>query len=134
MTADEPAWYEQLLALALERNPGIWDDLRRRGMTDESELRLVFLYLAPGEAEADELAAFLRAETDYEVKAHSQRARRRAAREWFVAGVTQPATLTLETVDAWVDWMIAAGAAHGPCAFDGWAGQLAGEAPPPAPA
>ncbi|MEA2190308.1 MAG: hypothetical protein QOI73_429 [Solirubrobacteraceae bacterium] len=131
MITDEPEWYEQLLALALERNPGIWEDLRTSGMTDDSELRLAFLYVAPGEAEADDLAAFLRAETDYEVRPHSQREGRVAGRDWFVAGVTRPAALTLEIVDAWVEWMIAAGAAHGPCAFDGWAGHLAGETPPP---
>jgi hypothetical protein len=131
MAANEPEWYEQLLALALERNPGLWDELREQGMTDDSELRLAFLYVAPGEAEAEQLADFLRAQTDYEVRAHSQRENPRAEREWFVAGVTQPAILDLETVDAWVEWMIAAGAASGPCAFDGWAGQVAGAAPPP---
>jgi hypothetical protein len=130
---DEPEWYEQLLALALERNPGIWEDLRASGMTDGGELRLAFLYVAPGEAEAEQLADFLRAETDYEVTAHCQRENRRAELDWFVAGMTRPAILDLETVDAWVEWMIAAGAANGPCAFDGWAGHLAGGAPPPAP-
>jgi hypothetical protein len=132
MADDEPEWWEQLLALALERNPGMWAQLRERGMTDDSPLRLAFLYVAPGETEAGELVAFLRAETVYEVRAHVQREGRLAKREWFVAGVTQPAVVTLETVDAWVEWMIAAGVAHGPCAFDGWAGHLPGDLPGPA--
>jgi hypothetical protein len=29
-------------------------------------------------------------------------------------------------LDDWVEWMIAAGASEGPCAFDGWAAQLVG--------
>ncbi|MDP2710096.1 MAG: hypothetical protein Q8O56_02665 [Solirubrobacteraceae bacterium] len=41
-------------------------------------------------------------------------------------GTTQPAQISLELLDDWVDWMIAAGAAEGPCAFDGWAAQLVG--------
>ena len=42
-------------------------------------------------------------------------------------GATQPTTVTLETLDAWVEWMIAAGAAEGPCAFDGWTAEVLGE-------
>jgi hypothetical protein len=122
-------WFEQLLELQLKANPLIWDNLRSRGMTPDSELRLAFLYVAPGQSEAEQLEAFLRDETDYVVKAHSQRESRFAQRDWFVAGTTQPAVITLATVNEWVEWMIAAGASNGPCAFDGWAGQLAGEEP-----
>ena len=32
-----------------------------------------------------------------------------------------------ETLDDWVQWMVAAGAAEGPCAFDGWAAQIVEE-------
>ena len=126
---EELHWFEQLLDLQLKANPLIWETLKARGMTPASELRLAFLYVAPGQSEAEQLEAFLRDETDYEVKAHSQRESRFAQRDWFVAGTTQPAVVTLETVNEWVEWMIAAGASNGPCAFDGWAGQLAGEEP-----
>ena len=121
---DEQEWYAELLELQLQANPGIWAGLRGRGATDQTQLRLAFAYLSPGQTEADRLVAFLQAETDYEVKTHSQREGRVVRREWFVVGVTQPAVLSRDTVDAWVEWMIAAGAAHGPCAFDGWAGQF----------
>jgi len=125
----EPAWFERLLELALQTNAVLWTELEQAGLAD-AELALAFLFVAPGEAEAGELEAFLRAETDYELRAHSQREHEAAELDWFVVGVTRPAALTRATVDAWVEWMIAAGAAHGPCAFDGWAPQVDRPAPP----
>ncbi len=123
-------WYEQLLEHQLERNREAWADLREHGVQDGSELRLGFLYVAPGVAEADQLVAFLREETDYEVQS-----RRRpgdnddAESDWVVLGTTQPTPVALELLDEWCEWMIAAGAAEGPCAFDGWAAQLVGDEP-----
>jgi len=129
VVTDEQEWYEALLDLQLKANPVLWEALKARGMKPRSEVLLAFLYVAPGQSQAEQLEAFLRDKTDYEVKSHSQREGRLSKRAWYVAGVTQPQVLTLETVNAWVEWMIAAGAAHGPCAFDGWAGQLAGDEP-----
>jgi hypothetical protein len=115
-------WYEQLLALQLERNRDVWAELREHAVADETPLRLGFLFLAPGKAEAKSVVAFLRAETDYEVRART----RPDDGAWIVIGTTQPAPVSLAMLDAWVEWMIAAGAAEGPCAFDGWAAQLVG--------
>ena len=119
MVSSQPEWYERLLELQLKENPEAWarcvdDDI------DEDELRLGFIYLAPGEAEGDSLVAFLRAETDYEVELHQQQTGLHAERTWLVVGATQPTYLTLEIIDEWVEWMVAAGASAGPCAFDGW--------------
>ena len=113
-------WYEQLLELQLHKNRELWAGLQERGAG--SELRLGFIYAAPGEPEARKLVGFLRAETDYEVDARSRGDDGEDA--WFVIGTTQPTPVTLELLDDWTEWMIAAGAAEGPCAFDGWAAQL----------
>jgi hypothetical protein len=118
----EPEWYERILDLQLRENPGIWARFQEHGL-DEAELRLGFIYLAPGEDEAQQLAGFLRSETDYEVEVRSQRRRKLAKPEWLVVGATQPTAVSLDLLNDWVEWMVAAGAAKGPCAFDGWAAQ-----------
>jgi hypothetical protein len=120
---DEPEWYERILDLQLRENPGIWARFQEHGM-DTSEWRLGFVYMAPGEDEAHELAGFLGEQTDYEVEVRSQRARRLAKPQWLVLGATRPTAVSLELLNEWVEWMVAAGAAHGPCAFDGWAAQV----------
>ncbi len=124
-------WYEQLLEEQLRRNRDIWAQLRERGVEDDSELRLGFIYVAAGEAEAQQLVAFLRDETDYELNARSRPGEepdgQPAWTDWIVIGTTQPTALSLELLDDWCEWMIAAGAAEGPCAFDGWAAQLVGD-------
>lgn len=103
----------------LLQNIHIWGRLQEQGVDEQTELRLTFAYLAAGEQEAQRLVAFLEAQTDYELFVRSQG--RIGKRRWFVAGATQPAALSLDTLNAWTAWMIAAGAEHGPAAFDGWA-------------
>jgi hypothetical protein len=78
-------------------------------------------------AEADQLVAFLHEETDYEVRACERPGDVDAEPDWVVIGTTQPTPVSLELLDDWCEWMIAAGAAEGPCAFDGWAAQLVGD-------
>ena len=118
-------WYEQLHELQLRKNRDIWAGLQEHGLESGTELRLGFIYLAPGEPEAQQLVAFLRAETDYEVDARARPDDGPGGEQsWFVIGTTQPTAVTLELLDEWAEWMIAAGAAEGPCAFDGWAAQL----------
>ena len=121
-------WYDELLEHQLSRNKKMWASLREHGIGEDSQLRLGFIYIAPGVAEADQLAAFLRAETDYDL---STRERSRDGEDvdpdWVVIGTTQPTPVSLELLDDWCEWMIAAGAAEGPCAFDGWVAQLVGD-------
>lgn len=127
MAARKPAKLDQEARLVralndqLLKNLMIWGELQEQGAGEEPELRLTFAYVAPDEARAERLATFLEAETDYEL--HVRRHGRVGGRRWFVAGATQPAPLSLETLNAWTEWMIAAGVEHGPCAFDGWAPQ-----------
>ncbi len=117
--SDPEAVLVRAVNVQLLDNIRIWGELLEEGVGDEPELRLTFAYLAGGEAEAERLAAFLRAETDYELFVRSHGRGRK--RQWFVAGATRPARVTLDTINAWTEWMIAAGAEHGPCAFDRWA-------------
>ncbi|MDX6707337.1 MAG: hypothetical protein QOI48_3183 [Solirubrobacteraceae bacterium] len=111
---DQPQWYEQILDLQLRNNADIWAQLQEHGVAEETQLQLGFTYMAPGQEEAEQLASFLVEETDYEVESRTHNG------EWFVFGVTQPTTVSSELLDSWVEWMVAAGAAEGPCAFDGW--------------
>jgi hypothetical protein len=120
---DEPVWFERILDLQLEKNPETLAGLRSQGVDEGAPVRLEFSYLAPGEAEARELVTFLRGETDYEVEAFERRADMPDTAPWFVVGLTQPTALTLDLANAWSEWMVAAGAEKGPCAFDGWAPQ-----------
>jgi len=124
---DEREWYEQLHDLQLLANATLWKQLRDLGVDDETQLCLGFIYLSPGEQEAQALEAFLKRETDYDVDTRRRRKSWLEEPEWLVGGATQPAALTLETIDAWTQWMIAAGAAEGPCAFDGWTAEVVGE-------
>ncbi len=122
-------WYEQLLELQLRANRDIWAGLQEHGRGAPTVLRLGFAYLSPGEDEARRLVAFLQRETDYEVEVRSRRQEDDPDAEptCFVTGTTQPTAASLELLDNWVEWMIAAGAVEGPCAFDGWAAQLVGD-------
>lgn len=118
-------WYDQLLEHQLQTNRDVWAGLREHGLRDGTLLRLGFVYVAPGVAEADQLVAFLREETDYEVSVRERPDDdAEADPDWVVIGTTQPTPVTLELLDDWCEWMIAAGAAEGPCAFDGWAAQV----------
>jgi hypothetical protein len=126
-------WYEQLLEEQLRRNRDMWRDLREQGLDEEAPVRLGFLYVAAAQNPAEQLAAFLKDETDYEVQARPRPAGEDGdlddEPEWIVVGTTQPTPVSLDLVDDWCEWMIAAGAAEGPCAFDGWAAQLVGDEP-----
>ena len=117
-------WYEQLLELQLRANPGIWRKMREVGVDQETQLRLAFIYLAPDEEAAQRLQAFLREQTDYEVQSRGRPKGFFEKPEWLVIGATQPTTVTPQMLDEWVEWMVAAGAAEGPCAFDGWTSEI----------
>ncbi len=120
-------WYDRLLELQLRKNRDVWATLQEH-LEADAELRLGFVYLAPGREEARSLVVFLRAQTDYDVELRSRPPARPDEEEsWLVVGTTQPTPVTIDVLDDWVEWMIAAGAAEGPCAFDGWAAQLVGE-------
>jgi hypothetical protein len=113
----------QVLAQQLAMNKQSWAALQEYGVTDESELRLDFFYVAPSQAEAEGLRTFIEAETDYDVRVGSQGGGFMKKKTWLVTGTTQPTKVTQEILDEWVAWMVAAGFEHGGCEFDGWGAQ-----------
>ena len=101
---------EDVIAKQQAMNTQTWAVLRERGVTEASELHLDFAYDAPSLAAAEQLAAFLRAETDYDVNADAG----------SVTGTTRSTTLSQTILDEWVEWMVLAGYENGRCKFDGW--------------
>jgi hypothetical protein len=110
--------YAEIVAFQLEANPETWAELRRHGVDEETELRLDFLFWAPSREAAEKLRAHLIEETDYDI------ATRASDDEWVVEGTTQPTTVSLEILDAWVRKLTAIGLLHGDCTFDGWGAQV----------
>ena len=84
--------------------------LLSRGIEVDKEGELGFRYTAEQPSEAQQLAQFLRAETDYEVETTDDE----------VTGSTKPMPVTPEALDEWLAWMIQAGCDNGRCRFMGW--------------
>jgi hypothetical protein len=111
------------LARQLEMNRVTWAKLQEEGVTEETELRLDFLFIAPGQHQAEALAETLRARTDYEVEAGSFKQGLLGRATWAVKGTTQPTPISLEALDEWVTRMVEWGDAH-TVEFDGWGAQV----------
>jgi hypothetical protein len=60
-----------VLAKQLVMTRQSWEALQEHGVTEDTDLRLDFLYYAPNEQAARALAAFLDGETDYDVMVES---------------------------------------------------------------
>ncbi len=101
---------EEVLAHQQAMNQQTWHALQANGIDEDTELRLDFAYDADDRDSADQLAGFLRAETDYDVRAD----------ERGVTGSTRPTTISPGILDDWVEWMVVAGYENGRCKFDGW--------------
>jgi hypothetical protein len=112
------------LSSQLAMNRQSWRALQENGVTDETELRLDFFYVAPGEQEANALASYLQAETDYDVSVGSSAGGLLRKKSWTVNGATQKTQVSLDILDAWVEWMVAAGIENGQCEFDGWGAEV----------
>jgi hypothetical protein len=102
------------LAKQIAMNAQTWEKLRKLGVTEETDLRLDFTFVASTPAGAAKLVALLKDETDYDV----------SARELTVSGTTQTTQVSLPILDQWVDWMCAAGDQSDGCVFDGWGTQV----------
>jgi hypothetical protein len=109
----------QVLAQQLAMNQQSWQALQEHGVTEESELRLDFFYVAPGEREAENLRAFIQHETNYDVRVRSSGGGFMRKKSWMVTGTTQPTKVSLDILNDWVGWMVAAGFERD-CEFDGW--------------
>jgi hypothetical protein len=106
----EPWQPEGVLARQLAMTPQTWAALQENGVTEQTQLQLDFFYLAESRDQGEELARFLRSETDYDVRVEDD----------SVTGTTQPTTVSAAILEQWVEWMVYAGAEHGGCEFDGW--------------
>src|SRR5688572_26562906 len=95
-------------------NRQTWKALQEHGVSEGTRLRLEFFYVSPSQESADDLAGFLRRETQYDVRARAD----------MVTGWTDPISASLEALDSWVEWMVKAGDAHGRCEFDGWGAKV----------
>jgi hypothetical protein len=107
------------LAHQLEMNRVTWAELQKQGVTEDTELRFDFFYVAPGQHQAEVLAQAIRSRTDYDVEAGSSKEGLLGKRVWTVNGTTQPTPVSLEALDEWVTRMVEWGSAHS-CEFDGW--------------
>ncbi len=116
--------FAELLSLQLNMNKQTLAALREHGVDENTLLRLDFSYEAPTERAGEELAAFLRDETDYEVETISMKRGLLKKRAWTVQGSTQQTAIDDQTLDEWVTWMVVAGSEHGDCEFDGWGAQV----------
>ncbi len=111
------AHYDEILAKQLAMNRQTWETLKQRGVTEESQIRLDFSYNAPNRDAANAMAAFIREQTDYDVRVESDGSFFR--RQWRVEGTTQKTTVSQKILDQWVTWMVTAGKER-ICDFDGW--------------
>lgn len=111
------------LAHQLEMNRVTWEKLQEQGVTEETELRLDFFFVAPGQHQAEALAQALRTRTDYDVEAGSFKQGLLGRETWAVKGATQPTPVSLSALDEWVTRMVEWGDAH-TCEFDGWGAQV----------
>jgi hypothetical protein len=109
--------YDELLARQLVMNQQTWVALQGHGASEQTELRLEFSYNASNRESADALCAFLRDETDYEIRVESSGSLLR--REWRVEGTTLAKRVSPASLDEWVTWMVIAGKEKA-CDFDGW--------------
>jgi len=113
--------YNLILAKQLAMNEQTWSLLQTHGLTVDSKLRLDFFYNAPTRETAQGLCALIHNKTDYKVRVVSHR--RLFRREWGVNGTTQLVSVSLQILNEWVAWMVAAGAEHS-CDFDGWGASI----------
>ena len=112
-------------AIAKQRamNAQIWKILLVRGVTEQTNLKLDFFFVAPTKEAADGLISLLKEETDYDLRS-PQPAGSSLDGDWFVSGSTQATTISLEILDQWVVWMILAGKRGNGCVFDGWGAEI----------
>src|SRR6185503_14437314 len=104
MTEDLDSRYRRILGKQLVMNEQTWRTLQGRGVTEATELRLDFSFVAPDRATAESLKAVLAEQTDYDITVQSAGGMLRT--RWTVVGSTQPTAVSAEILEQWVDWMV----------------------------
>jgi Regulator of ribonuclease activity B len=118
--AVEEARILAVVAKQVGMNSATWRALQAAGVTEQTQLKLDFFFDAPGESQANELAEFIRNETDYGVSVESSGGGAFKKKKWRVSGQTKNTPLSEEILNDWVKWMVFSGFQHGDCEFDGW--------------
>lgn len=113
---------DENLAKQLAMNVQTWASLQGHGVTEQTNLRLDFFFEAPTAAAAGKIVKLLKEETDYDVST-PRGSGSFFSRGFVVSGTTQETKVSLDVLDQWVDWMVAAGRQSG-CSFDGWAAKV----------
>lgn len=108
--------YARNLKEQLAMKAEAWQALLRNGLKPDTQLRLDFFFHSPDEKKAKGLKELLE-EYDYEVSITEGEPISEC--NWQVSGRTVSTTLSLEIIDQWVKWMIAAGKEYD-SEFDGW--------------
>src|ERR1043165_4236389 len=105
--------YKEIVNEQLAMNEITWQKLIQNGLTSNSEVQLDFSYFATSKGNVEALRNFLNNETDYDVliKIFNDTV-------WCLDGKTQKTTISLETLNQWVKWMVLAGQEY-ECKFDG---------------
>lgn len=98
------------------KNERIWAIMQEHGVKEGDELCLEFFYYTRNRKAAEDLAAYLRENTNYTVGVGS---RGLIFKNWHVTGETQRTAVSLAHFDDWSEWMARAGARFG-IVFDGW--------------
>ena len=94
-----------------------WDAFKEHGVSEETELVLEFVYLAPNKESANSLNEALE---NYD---SSMRSEGLLKKKWFVDGNSHPTTVSKDTLVQWLDFMVALGWEHG-CEFDGFGASM----------
>lgn len=112
MHGTEEVWDEEL-AERLHMNAEALALLAEKGVQPGQKTRLDYTFVTESRTNAQKLAAFIEQETDYTAKVVNNDG------EFEISGQTSEIELSLETVNAWVTWLVKEGRRFD-CTFDGW--------------
>ena len=101
-----------------DMNRTTWQKLIESGFSLSEEVSLDFTFITRKSGNAEKLKKLLEVETNYHVEIV------KTDSEWEVVGHTKNQHISLEILDQWVEWMVAAGEENGGCEFDGWGAQV----------
>lgn len=104
------------------RNELAWKTLAAKGYSEGTPVKISFFFSAADEKKAEELSAFLAQEARFSARAVFEDG------GWGVAGATQEAVISLDLLNAWVEWMVRAGHQFN-AYFDGWDAEIKGVTP-----
>ncbi len=109
--------YEENLDHQLRMLDVTWSKFLENGLTDDKEITLEFLYVAPNKKAAKNLNEALEYYDSF------VRSEGFIKKRWLVSGQSYPTTVTKDILAQWLDYMIALGWDH-ECEFDGFGASI----------